>query len=114
MDLTFLLPVGWEARIDSHGRIFYIDHNNRTTTWQRPTNITVRENIPQRTPSISIEQRQQLDQRYQSIRRTMSSRDTDADNTGVLIAVSVMRHLSIKSTKLRGKPKLFQWRVTPC
>ena len=114
MDLTFLLPVGWEARIDSHGRIFYIDHNNRTTTWQRPTNTTVRENIPQRTPSISIEQRQQLDQRYQSIRRTISSRDTDADNTGVLISVSVMQHLSIKPTKTRGKPILFQWRVTPC
>ena len=103
MDLTFLLPVGWEARIDSHGRIFYIDHNNRTTTWQRPTNTTIRENIPQRTPSISTEQRQQLDQRYQSIRRTMSSRDTDADNTGVLTAVSVTKHISSKSTETKNE-----------
>ena len=82
MNNTNILPTGWEARIDSHGRVFYIDHNNRTTTWQRPTTTTVRENIPQRTPSISIEQRQLLDQRYQSIRRTMSTRETDADNTG--------------------------------
>ena len=85
MNNTNILPTGWEARIDSHGRVFYIDHNNRTTTWQRPTTTTVRENIPQRTPSISIEQRQQLDQRYQSIRRTMSTRETDADNTGEII-----------------------------
>ena len=26
----------WEARMDSHGRIFYIDHKNHTTTWQKP------------------------------------------------------------------------------
>uniref|UniRef100_A0A673B5Z6 HECT-type E3 ubiquitin transferase n=1 Tax=Sphaeramia orbicularis TaxID=375764 RepID=A0A673B5Z6_9TELE len=31
------LPPNWEARIDSHGRIFFVDHVNRTTTWQRPT-----------------------------------------------------------------------------
>ena len=89
MNTTYILPKGWEARIDSHGRVFYIDHNNRTTTWQRPTTTTVRENIPQRTPSISIEQRQQLDQRYQTIRRTMSTRETDADNTGKIFTESL-------------------------
>ena len=30
------LPAGWEARIDSHGRVFFIDHRTRTTSWQRP------------------------------------------------------------------------------
>ena len=30
------LPPAREARIDSHGRIFYIDHTTRTTSWQRP------------------------------------------------------------------------------
>ena len=89
MYTTYILPKGWEARIDSHGRVFYIDHNNRTTTWQRPTTTTVRENIPQRTPSISIEQRQQLDQRYQTIRRTMSTRETDADNTGKIFTYNL-------------------------
>ncbi len=79
-EIFFLL--GWEARIDSHGRVFYIDHNNRTTTWQRPTSHTVQLNVPQRTPSISVEQRQQLDRRYQSIRRTMSTREPEPDTTG--------------------------------
>jgi E3 ubiquitin-protein ligase HECW2 len=32
------LPQCWEARMDSHGRIFYIDHASRTTSWQRPSN----------------------------------------------------------------------------
>lgn len=30
------LPPNWEARKDAHGRVFYIDHTNRTTTWIKP------------------------------------------------------------------------------
>ncbi|MEE6490455.1 hypothetical protein FKM82_015884 [Ascaphus truei] len=60
----------WEARIDSHGRIFYVDHINRTTTWQRPTAPPAPQ-ILQR--SNSIQQMEQLNRRYQSIRRTMTN-----------------------------------------
>ena len=31
------LPEGWEEQTDSKGRIFYVDHNTRTTHWERPT-----------------------------------------------------------------------------
>ncbi|XP_053983843.1 E3 ubiquitin-protein ligase HECW2-like [Hylaeus volcanicus] len=61
------LPPSWEARIDSHGRVFYIDHVNRTTTWQRPTLTT-------RNTGCDL-RRQQLDRRYQSVRRTISRPD---------------------------------------
>ncbi|XP_025065734.1 E3 ubiquitin-protein ligase HECW2 [Alligator sinensis] len=64
------LPPNWEARIDSHGRIFYVDHVNRTTTWQRPTAPPAPQ-ILQR--SNSIQQMEQLNSRYQSIRRTMTN-----------------------------------------
>ncbi|XP_044747112.1 E3 ubiquitin-protein ligase NEDD4 isoform X2 [Coccinella septempunctata] len=30
------LPEGWEERIHSDGRIFFIDHNTRTTQWEDP------------------------------------------------------------------------------
>ncbi|XP_047436244.1 E3 ubiquitin-protein ligase NEDD4a isoform X3 [Mugil cephalus] len=30
------LPPGWEERVHSDGRIFYIDHNTRTTQWDDP------------------------------------------------------------------------------
>lgn len=63
------LPPHWEARIDSHGRIFYIDHLNRTTTWQRPSSAQ-----QQRRSTSNELQRLQLDRRYQSIRRTITSR----------------------------------------
>lgn len=35
-DINVDLPPNWEARLDAHGRIFYIDHERRTTTWHRP------------------------------------------------------------------------------
>uniref|UniRef100_A0A671M5H6 HECT-type E3 ubiquitin transferase n=1 Tax=Sinocyclocheilus anshuiensis TaxID=1608454 RepID=A0A671M5H6_9TELE len=52
--------VDWEARIDSHGRIFYVDHVNRTTTWQRPTAPPAPQ-VLQR--SNSIQQMEQLNRR---------------------------------------------------
>ncbi|KFP19195.1 NEDD4-like E3 ubiquitin-protein ligase WWP2 [Egretta garzetta] len=36
------LPPGWEKRVDPRGRYYYVDHNTRTTTWQRPTAEYVR------------------------------------------------------------------------
>lgn len=77
IELEEALPSHWEARIDAHGRIFYIDHVNRTTTWSRPTGST--QTQQQATASNTNEQqlqRQQLDRRYQSIRRTMTGRGT--------------------------------------
>ncbi|XP_050546204.1 E3 ubiquitin-protein ligase HECW2-like [Daktulosphaira vitifoliae] len=81
------LPPDWEARMDSHGRIFYIDHRNRTTTWQRPSkqNCDIH---------YYHQQRQQLDRRYQSIRRTISQ-DTDF--------ISLTRADSLRSDTLKNK-----------
>jgi len=43
--------------MDTHGRVFYIDHNTRTTTWQRPTSTV--------TDDSSVdEHRRQLDRRF--------------------------------------------------
>uniref|UniRef100_A0A1X7TSC3 E3 ubiquitin-protein ligase n=2 Tax=Amphimedon queenslandica TaxID=400682 RepID=A0A1X7TSC3_AMPQE len=30
------LPRGWEERRDAQGRSYYVDHNSRTTSWERP------------------------------------------------------------------------------
>ncbi|XP_064610823.1 NEDD4-like E3 ubiquitin-protein ligase WWP1 [Liolophura sinensis] len=30
------IPPGWETRFDPQGRPYYVDHNTRTTTWERP------------------------------------------------------------------------------
>ncbi|KAL4709251.1 hypothetical protein ACJJTC_010712, partial [Scirpophaga incertulas] len=31
------LPVGWEERQDANGRTYYVNHNERSTQWERPT-----------------------------------------------------------------------------
>jgi E3 ubiquitin-protein ligase NEDD4 len=38
------LPEGWERRIDHLGRQYYVDHNTRTTTWNRPSTDQVANN----------------------------------------------------------------------
>ncbi|KAG7400066.1 E3 ubiquitin-protein ligase nedd4 [Phytophthora boehmeriae] len=33
---TSPLPLGWEEKVDAKGRVFFIDHINRITTWDDP------------------------------------------------------------------------------
>uniref|UniRef100_M4ADG7 HECT-type E3 ubiquitin transferase n=1 Tax=Xiphophorus maculatus TaxID=8083 RepID=M4ADG7_XIPMA len=67
------LPPNWEARVDSHGRVFYVDHVNRTTTWQRPSHgAKCNHGIPR---SGSTQQMEQLNRRYQNIQRTMATEE---------------------------------------
>ncbi|KAJ8277741.1 hypothetical protein GJAV_G00079370 [Gymnothorax javanicus] len=70
--------VDWEARIDSHGRVFYVDHVHRTTTWQRPTTAAMCNGIQR---SGSLQQMEQLNRRYQNIERTMATEDESARRT---------------------------------
>ncbi|XP_035981079.1 E3 ubiquitin-protein ligase HECW1 isoform X3 [Fundulus heteroclitus] len=65
--------IDWEARVDSHGRVFYVDHVNRTTTWQRPSHSgKCNHGIPR---SGSTQQMEQLNRRYQNIQRTMATEE---------------------------------------
>ncbi|XP_076837965.1 E3 ubiquitin-protein ligase HECW1 [Brachyhypopomus gauderio] len=72
------LPPNWEARIDSHGRVFYVDHVNRTTTWQRPTGPATPDGLRR---SSSVQQMEQLNRRYQTIQRTMAPERREADGS---------------------------------
>jgi hypothetical protein len=81
------LPPLWEARVDHLGRVFYIDHINRTTTWKKPRMATINTSGAGTTSSASNGstprdqqqhhsyelEKQRLDKRYQSIRRTISN-----------------------------------------
>uniref|UniRef100_A0A671YKI0 HECT-type E3 ubiquitin transferase n=1 Tax=Sparus aurata TaxID=8175 RepID=A0A671YKI0_SPAAU len=73
------LPPNWEARIDSHGRVFYVDHVNRTTTWQRPSHSgKCHHGIPR---SGSTQQMEQLNRRsdYEIRRDRQTERETERD-----------------------------------
>ncbi|XP_056586457.1 E3 ubiquitin-protein ligase NEDD4-like isoform X6 [Triplophysa dalaica] len=35
------MPPGWEEKVDNLGRTYYVNHNNRTTQWNRPSSVDV-------------------------------------------------------------------------
>ena len=53
-DETGPLPRGWERRLDASGRPYYVDHNTRSTTWNRP--VFSSDTASQHAPSSSRSQ----------------------------------------------------------
>ncbi|KAL3896134.1 MAG: hypothetical protein SGCHY_004276, partial [Lobulomycetales sp.] len=47
------LPAGWERRVDALGRTYYVDHNTRNTTWNRPSDNGTASSGSQDPPSSS-------------------------------------------------------------
>ncbi|CAH8582810.1 unnamed protein product [Heterobilharzia americana] len=60
------LPPGWERRTDNVGRVYYIDHNTRTTTWLCPnqTLLNTVQNYQQLAASRNGVMHQQMNERY--------------------------------------------------
>uniref|UniRef100_A0A671W0A5 E3 ubiquitin-protein ligase NEDD4-like n=1 Tax=Sparus aurata TaxID=8175 RepID=A0A671W0A5_SPAAU len=42
------LPPGWEEKVDNLGRTYYVNHNNRSTQWKRPSNMYTESDNQQR------------------------------------------------------------------
>uniref|UniRef100_A0A4W5LK46 HECT-type E3 ubiquitin transferase n=1 Tax=Hucho hucho TaxID=62062 RepID=A0A4W5LK46_9TELE len=101
------LPPNWEARIDSHGRIFFVDHVNRTTTWQRPTGPPAPQGL---TRSSSIQQMEQLNRRSVSCRVCVLSvieyrRESAVDHSSSRSRLSLL--LQSPSAKFLCSPDFF-------
>ncbi|RLN72756.1 hypothetical protein BBJ28_00006286 [Nothophytophthora sp. Chile5] len=47
------LPPGWEELIDAEGRVYFVDHNTRTTTWMDPRVVAAASRRRTRGPSTS-------------------------------------------------------------
>ncbi|KAI1889018.1 hypothetical protein AGOR_G00174730 [Albula goreensis] len=95
------LPPNWEARIDSHGRVFYVDHINRTTTWQRPTTAAMCNGIQR---SGSLQQMEQLNRRYQNIQRTMATEDENGRRSERTGSTDTETDSPPQATELRREP----------
>lgn len=65
------LPTGWERREDNLGRTYYVDHNTRTTTWNRPSQHHNEQ-----------QHRNQLEANTQMERRAHQNRMLPEDRTG--------------------------------
>lgn len=60
------LPPGWSRQVDQYGRAFYVDHNTRITTWQRPAPISAMQ-MDQSQSAALEQQRRMFDQRNYSM-----------------------------------------------
>lgn len=69
------LPAGWERREDNLGRTYYVDHNTRTTSWNRPTASGATESRVEREANTQVE-RQRHQNRTLPEDRTGSSSPT--------------------------------------
>ncbi|KAF1803048.1 hypothetical protein V8B55DRAFT_1502034 [Mucor lusitanicus] len=70
------LPEGWERRVDHLGRPYYVDHNNRTTTWKRPSARTAQDQQNQT----------ELERRRHNARGLPEERSTSANNSTTSLA----------------------------
>lgn len=88
----------WEARIDSHGRVFYVDHVNRTTTWQRPNQGgKCNHGIPR---SGSTQQMEQLNRRLDCV-KSLSCWQQQKRNTSYLkLCLSVHLNINFRQWKV--------------
>jgi len=67
------LPPGWERRLDPLGRTYYVDHNTRTTTWNRPS--------PNQNVNHVVHDNETNAARDQHSRRLLADDMVDASNT---------------------------------
>ncbi|KAI1633454.1 HECT-domain-containing protein [Biscogniauxia mediterranea] len=67
------LPAGWERREDNLGRTYYVDHNTRTTSWNRPLLSSPGDNRVEREAATQVER-----QRHQN--RTLPEDRTGANS----------------------------------
>ncbi|KAF5711292.1 e3 ubiquitin ligase hula [Fusarium mundagurra] len=67
------LPAGWERREDNLGRTYYVDHNTRTTSWNRPTASGAQEQRNDREAATQVER-----QRHQN--RTLPEERTGSNS----------------------------------
>ncbi|KAI5923199.1 HECT-domain-containing protein [Camillea tinctor] len=67
------LPAGWERREDNLGRTYYVDHNTRTTSWNRPVLSSSGDTRGEREAATQVER-----QRHQN--RTLPEDRTGANS----------------------------------
>lgn len=94
------LPPGWERRRDQHNRIYYVDHNTRTTTWKKPT-MSVMPVMPQHSNSAYTNNMNMVQtfQRFnENIRPVLASQE---------------QNQIVQSNTSSGLPPGWEQRITP-
>ncbi|XP_064390483.1 E3 ubiquitin-protein ligase NEDD4-like [Halichondria panicea] len=103
------MPAGWEVRILSDGRNFYIDHATRSTQWEDPRLIKLKKQA-----AATIPYSRDYKQKYENFRKQLLSKKPD--NLPRIFEIPVRRnhifedsHRAIMSCKNRDHLKTRLW-----
>ncbi|GMT28378.1 hypothetical protein PFISCL1PPCAC_19675 [Pristionchus fissidentatus] len=72
------LPEGWEARTDTNGRVFYVDHVTQCTQWMRPDDESRREDSRNDTA-----RRMYYEERAREVEETALEREVNEEVDGI-------------------------------
>ncbi|KAK1593123.1 HECT-domain-containing protein [Colletotrichum navitas] len=112
------LPAGWERREDNLGRTYYVDHNTRTTSWNRPTVAGAVEQRNDREAATQVERQRHQNRTLPEDRTGASSPTLQAQQAAAAAAAqsasnSTMMHTGATSPGTGELPPGWEQRWTP-
>jgi E3 ubiquitin-protein ligase NEDD4 len=109
------LPAGWERREDNLGRTYYVDHNTRTTSWQRPSATgTAESQRNEREATTQVERQRHQNRTLPEDRTGANSPSLEQRQTSTPTASAVSMLATGATTAGTGElPPLWEQRHTP-
>ncbi|EFQ35019.1 HECT-domain-containing protein [Colletotrichum graminicola] len=113
------LPAGWERREDNLGRTYYVDHNTRTTSWNRPTVAGAAEQRNDREAATQVERQRHQNRTLPEDRTGANSPTLQAQQAAAAAAAaqsasnSTMMHTGATSPGTGELPPGWEQRWTP-
>ncbi|TDZ35874.1 E3 ubiquitin-protein ligase RSP5 [Colletotrichum sidae] len=108
------LPAGWERREDNLGRTYYVDHNTRTTSWNRPTATGTVEQRNDREAATQVERQRHQNRTLPEDRTGASSPTMQAQQAATQNANNAtMMHTGATSPGTGELPPGWEQRFTP-
>ncbi|KAK8084761.1 hypothetical protein PG997_006032 [Apiospora hydei] len=110
------LPAGWERREDNLGRTYYVDHNTRTTSWNRPTGSGGGNSSADREASTQVERQRHQNRTLPEDRTGANSPSRDQQqqqNAAQSANAATMMHTGATSPGTGELPPGWEQRWTP-
>ncbi|KAG8168790.1 hypothetical protein KVR01_001539 [Diaporthe batatas] len=106
------LPPGWERREDNLGRTYYVDHNTRTTSWNRPS-ASGAVNSARQEESTQVERQRHQNRTLPEDRTGSSSPTLQAQQAAQNANAQTMMHTGATSPGTGELPPGWEQRFTP-
>jgi E3 ubiquitin-protein ligase NEDD4 len=109
------LPAGWERREDNLGRTYYVDHNTRSTSWNRPSATgTVDTQRIERDANTQVERQRHQNRTLPEDRTGANSPNLQQQQQGGAVANAATMMATGATTAGTGElPPLWEQRHTP-